>query len=288
MSRLTRGEKIFSVFNYIILSLLIIATIYPFYFVLIASVSSSLAVKMSGGMMLLPDKVSFHVYRLVLGNKNILIGYGNTLFYVLIGTFINVFLTIFGGYALSRKWLMGRNVFMFLITFTMFFSGGLIPSYLLISNLGMINSRWVLIIPNAIAVWNIIITRTFLSSIPESLEESAKMDGANDYTVMFRIMMPLSMPIISVNTLFYAVGHWNSWFGALIYLKDRNLYPLQLFLREILFQAQVQEMSDFVQDPLAENIKYATIIVSTLPILCVYPFLQKYFAKGVMVGAIKG
>lgn len=187
---------------------------------------------------------------------------------------------------------MWKNPIMFLIVFTMFFNGGLIPTYLLVNNLGLLDSRWALIIPSAMSAYNLIIMRTSFQGIPVSLEESAKLDGANDFTVLFRIVLPLSMPVVAVMILFYGVGHWNSWFNALIYLRTRDLYPLQLILREILITNSTDSMMTGVggadKMPIGETIKYATIIVATIPILLLYPFLQKYFVKGVMIGAIKG
>lgn len=196
-----------------------------------------------------------------------------------------------GAYGLSRQNVMWKNPIMFFIVFTMFFSGGLIPSYLLVTGLGMLDSLWALIIPGAVSAFNLIIMRTAFQGIPVSLEESAKLDGANDFTVLVRIILPLSLPVIAVMILFYGVGHWNSWFGALIYLRDRDLYPLQLVLREILITNSTDSMLTAAgpadKMPIGETIKYATIIVATVPILLLYPFLQKYFVKGVMIGAIK-
>lgn len=198
-------------------------------------------------------------------------------------------MTALAAYGLSRKGVLLSNGIMFLITFTMFFGGGLIPSYLLIKDLGLINSRWALLLPGMIGTTNLIIMRTSFKAIPVSLEESARLDGANDFVILFRIIIPLSMPVIAVMTLYYGVGHWNSWFNAMIYLQDRNLFPLQLILREILIDnsTDVIELESNDSEPIAETIKYATIMVATIPILFIYPFIQKYFVKGVMIGAIK-
>jgi len=201
-------------------------------------------------------------------------------------------MTSLGAYALSRQNFLWKNPIMFGIVFTMFFSGGLIPTFLLVNKIGLLDSRWALIIPAAMSTYNLIIMRTSFQGIPASLEESAKLDGANDFTVLFRIVMPLSMPVIAVMILFYGVAHWNSWFSALIYIRSRDLFPLQLILREILITNNTDSMMTGVgggdRMPIGETIKYATIIVSTIPVLCLYPFLQKYFVKGVMIGAIKG
>ncbi len=228
----------------------------------------------------------------MLQNPLILSGYRNTLFIVIVGTSLNVFMTALGAYALSRRNVLFKNPIMFFIVFTMFFSGGLIPSYLLVGQtLHMQDTLWALIIPGAMSTLNLIIMRTAFNAVPVSLEEAARMDGANDWTILFRIVIPLSWPVVAVMILFYGVGHWNAFFSALVYLRDRDLYPLQLVLREILISSNVQNMTTDVAsgDVLAigETIKYATIIVATAPILFVYPYLQRYFVKGVTIGAIK-
>ncbi|RJG23640.1 carbohydrate ABC transporter permease [Paenibacillus thiaminolyticus] len=285
------GERIFEVFNILILILLCLVTLYPFIYVLFASLSEPAWVVQQRGLIWHPSGLNLEAYRLVFDNPMITSGYLNTLFIVSVGTILNVFMTALGAYGLSRQNVMWKNPIMFFIVFTMFFSGGLIPTYLLVTGLGMLDSLWALIIPGAVSAFNLIIMRTAFQSIPHSLEESAKLDGANDFTVMIRIILPLSMPVIAVMILFYGVGHWNSWFGAMIYLRDRELYPLQLVLREILITNSTDSMltSAGTADkmPIGETIKYATIIVATVPILLLYPFLQKYFVKGVMIGAIK-
>jgi putative aldouronate transport system permease protein len=231
-------------------------------------------------------------YKLVFENPDVWRAYYNTIWYTLVGTTINVFMTVIGAYPLSRKNLIGRNFFTFFITFTMFFSGGLIPSFLLIKNLGLYNTRWAMVLPGAVSAWYIIIARTyFQSSIPDGLIDAAKIDGCNDISILFRIVIPLSAPIIAVLALFYAVGHWNSFFNALLYLPDKNLQPIQIYLVRVLIQAS-PELIGQIQDEFARSayfiqLKYAVIIITILPIICVYPFLQKYFVKGVMIGAIK-
>ena len=285
--RKTIGEMIFDALNYALLALISIITIYPLLYTLFASASKPGQIVYGTGILLWFRGFDPRAYELVFTNRNILTGYANTIFYVLSGTLINVFLTLLAAYGLSRRWLFGKKFILMMITFTMFFSGGLIPTYILVKSLGMYNTRWALIIPNAIAVWNIFIMRTYFYTIPDSMEESARIDGARDFTILFKIMAPLAMPVIAVNILFYAVRHWNSWFDALIYLRDRKLYPLQMFLREILLASNVYEISDMIFDPISENVKYATIIVSILPILCLYPFIQRYFVSGMMIGAIK-
>lgn len=285
------GEKSFDLFNTLLMLLLCFVTLYPFLYVLFASFSNPADVAQHRGLLYSPIGFNSGAYKAVFDNPMIAKGYQNTLFYVVAGTAINLFMTSLGAYALSRRNLYFKNHIMFLIVITMVFSGGLIPSYLLIGNLGMLNTPWALLIPGAISTFNLIIMRTAFQGVPVSLEESAKMDGANDLTILFRVVVPLSMPVIAVMILWYAVGHWNSYFSALIYLRDRELYPLQLILREILITNSTDNMmtgaSAGDKIPIGETIKYATIIVSTLPILCLYPFLQKYFVKGVMIGAIK-
>lgn len=219
------------------------------------------------------------------------VGYLNTLIYVVLGTALNLLLTCFAAYGLSRTYLPGRKTMMKLIIFTMFFSGGMIPSYLLVMNLGMINTIFAMIVPGAISTWNLIILRTAFMALPPSLEESAKIDGANDFLILFRIIIPLTLPALSVILLYYAVGHWNAFFDALIYLRKREMFPIQMVLREILIlndSSMLVGVTDSV-DRMQETIplKYATIIVSSLPVLFLYPFLQKYFVQGMMIGAIK-
>lgn len=267
---------------------------YPLLFVVSASISDPLTV-LRGEMWLFPKKFSVIGYERIFTNNEIFTGYKNTIIYTVVGTTINLIMTILAAYPLSRRDFAGRNLIMGFIVFTMFFSGGLIPTYLLVKDLGIMNSMWALILPGAVSVWNIIIMRTyFQTSIPNEIYESAIIDGCDDFQVLLRIVLPLSIPIIAVMILFYAVGHWNSYFNALIYLSDREKYPLQLFLREILIKSEVDQMAgsmnvsteNYLME--AEAIKYAIVIVSNLPVLMLYPFLQKYFVKGIMVGSIKG
>ncbi|WII40371.1 carbohydrate ABC transporter permease [Paenibacillus thiaminolyticus] len=271
--------------------LLCFVTLYPFIYVGFASLSSPASLAQHRGLLLAPLEINFSAYKAVFDNPMITTGYRNTLIYVICGTAINLLLTAIGAYVLSRRNMYFKNILMLLIVITMFFGGGLIPTYLLINKLGMLNTVWALLIPGAISTFNMIIMRTGFQSVPISLEESARIDGANDLVILFRIIIPLSMPVIAVMILWYAVGHWNSYFSALIYMRDRELFPLQLVLREILITNSMDSMmtdsgaGDRIA--IAETIKYATIIVSTLPILVLYPFLQKYFVKGVLIGAIK-
>ncbi|ACX63579.1 carbohydrate ABC transporter permease [Paenibacillus lautus] len=290
----SRSERIAGVFIYIILSFITLLVLYPLFFVLIASISAPETV-MRGEVWLWPKELSFVGYERLFANSDLMRGFMNTLLYTTTGTALNVLMTIAAAYPLSRADFNGRGIFTAIIVFTMFFSGGMIPNYLLVKELGMLDTIWAIIIPSAVSVWNIIIMRTFFqSSIPKEMQEAAFIDGASNMRVLWRIVLPLSGPILAVMVLFYAVGHWNSYFSALIYLSDRANYPMQLFLREILVQGQMQEMVDISDDSLArslmdaEAIKYAAVIVTNLPMLLLYPFLQKYFVKGVMIGAIKG
>lgn len=290
--RLTIGEKIFDGFNFIFLSFLMLITLYPVYYVAIASISNATELMSHKGMIWLPQGFSLKAYSMAFDNPMIVKGYGNTIFIVAVGLLFNLTLTAFGAYALSRKGLYYRRQLTLFIVFTMFFSGGMIPFYLTVKGLGLANTTWALIIPQAIHTFNLIIMRTSFAAIPDSLEESAKMDGANDFVILFRIMLPISMPIMAVMILYYGVSHWNAWFNAMIFLRDRELFPLQLILREILIAGETAgmvtgaEAGDLAM--LQETLKYATIMIATVPILFVYPFLQKYFVKGALLGAIKG
>jgi len=291
----TREDRIFNIINISILTLFFIIVLYPLVYVLSASISDPLLVA-QGKMWLYPKRITYEGFERVLRHKELWMSYRNTIFYTISGTIINLLLTLTCAYALSRKDFVGRKFFTLLFVFTMYFSGGLIPTYLLVKSLGFYNTIWSMIIPGAVATWNIIIARTyFQTSIPIELKESAEIDGCSNTRLFVSIVLPLSLPIVSVLALFYGVGHWNAYFGAFIYLSNRKLFPLQLILREILILNQTMDFmssSDvetmIEQIRIAEIIKYSVMIVSTLPIILVYPFLQKYFVKGVMIGSIKG
>ena len=240
-----------------------------------------------------PLGINFEAYKLVFSNPNIYTGYRNTMFIVVVGVSLNLFVTALGAYVLSRKNVMWNNVFMALIVFTMFFSGGLVPLYLVVKGVGLTNTLWSTILPFAVSTFNLIVMRTSFKSVPDSLEESAKIDGANHFIILFRIIIPLSLPVLAVMGLYYAVEKWNGWFYASIFIQDRDLFPLQIFLREILILSSTDNMTSGSaavgeQFQIGATIKYATIMVATVPILCVYPFIQRFFVKGVMIGAIKG
>lgn len=289
----SRSDRIFSYVNTFMLVLIIIVILYPLIFVISASFSSPTAI-LRGEMWLLPKGLTLQSYRAVLREIQLWRGYRNTLFYTLLGVTINLVMTIMGAYPLSRKDLVGRNLIMFFILFTMFFSGGLVPTYLIIKKLRMVNTIWALVVPGAISVTNLIIARSFfINSIPFEIQESALIDGASNIYILCAIVLPLSKPIIAVLTIYYGVAHWNSYFLGLIYLTDSNRYPLQLVLRNILLQNQMTEMMDSTmlagdQLLMQEGLKYSIVVVASVPVLLLYPFLQRYFVKGVMIGAIKG
>ncbi|MEH7416803.1 carbohydrate ABC transporter permease [Neobacillus drentensis] len=290
----SKEDKIFDTVNFIFLTLICLAVLYPLYFVVIASISNPDLVY-NGSVWLLPKEITFEGYKRIFSDPKIWLGYKNTIIYTVLGTAVQLSLTLMAAYALSRKDLYGKTFFMLMILFTMFFSGGLIPTYLVVKDLGMLNTMWAMILPKAIAVWNLIVARSFFeSSIPNELLEAGKIDGCSNTRFFLKIVLPLSKPIIAVMVLFYAVGNWNSYFDALIYLNDESLYPLQLILRNILIQNQlsVQMLSDLdnlaAQQHVGEIIKYGVIIVAAIPLLIVYPFVQKYFVKGVLIGGVKG
>ncbi len=292
MLKRSKGERVFAAFNVLILLIVSFITLYPMVYVLFASVSDPARLIRSKGILFYPLGFTSMAYKMVLNNRSILTGYMNTIFLITVGTLCNVAVTALAAYVLSRQRYMLKRFFNLIVVITMLFNGGLIPTYLVIKSYGLINSRWALILPGLVTAYNLMIMRTSFEGIPFSLEESAKIDGANDFTVLTRIILPLSKAIIAVMVLFYGVGHWNSWFNAAIYLDDRAKYPLQLILREILISNDVSAMGNDLgandQEMISENIKYATIAVATLPIMCVYPFIQKYFVTGVMIGSVKG
>lgn len=291
--RETGLDLVFIIILYIILSLILVSLIYPLIFVLSASISDPSAI-MAGKVVLFPVGFTLRAYQAVLAYKQIWVGFTNSLFYTVAGTLVNLFVTILAGYALSRKDLVGRNFFIFLFAFTMLFNGGIVPTYLVVNQLGLVNTRWALIIPQALSVWNLIITVTFFrTSIPNELLEAAQIDGCTDFQYLMRVVIPLSGPIVAVLALFYAVGHWNEYFSALLYLNNQDLYPLQIMLRNILVQNKIDftmvDISAFAaRQAMRELLKYALIVVASVPVLIIYPFVQKYFLKGIMIGAIKG
>ncbi|MEG0834660.1 MAG: carbohydrate ABC transporter permease [Oscillospiraceae bacterium] len=292
-AKLTREDKVFNAVLFIVVSITTMVILYPLVFVLMASISDPMEV-FQGKVWLLPKGFNLEAYKQVFRNKDIYIGYRNTLLYTVVGAVVSICITMSAAYPLARKKMYGRNGFMGFFTFTMFFSGGLIPTYLVCRNLGLYNSFWAVILIGSISVYNIIVARTFIqNTIAEDLYEASAIDGCGDIKVFFKVVLPLSAPIIAVLVLFYGVNYWNGYFTGLIYLGERAKYPLQLFLREILLTNMSDSMVDMMETDMskymvAESIKYAVIIVSSVPMLVLYPFLQKFFVKGVMIGAVKG
>ncbi len=291
----SKGDTAFDVINIILMAVMFCVFLYPLLFIVSASLSNPNAV-WNGNVWLLPVEPSLIGYKYIVNESNIWLGFRNTIFYTVFGVCINLVMTVCAAYPLSRKDFFLRNFFMGLFVLTMYFSGGMIPTYMVVKKLGMVNTIWAMLIPNAVSIFNIIITRTyFQNSIPEELREASEIDGCNSLQFLMRIVLPLSGPILAVMALYYGVGHWNAFFNALIYLSKKELYPLQLFLRDILTKNQVNfemlitdGLAMAEQQRIAQTMKYGIIIVSTLPILAVYPFVQRFFVKGVMIGALKG
>lgn len=289
----SKAEQAFNIFNIILMFVLMVVTLYPLLYVLFASLSDASKLMQHSGLLFKPLGLNLSSYKIVIQDRQILSGYMNTIIVVVAGVLISMVLTILGAYTLSRKNLYWGKMISMIVIIPMFFSGGLIPFYLLVKNLGMLDSLWALILPTVLSTYNMMIMRTALAGVPKALEEAAEIDGANPLVVLFRILIPLTIPTIAVLILYYAVANWNSWFNAMLFLpKAKEKWPLQLVLRNLLIQNQTDDLTSGVaaadKFSVSETIKYATIIVSTLPILCLYPFLQKYFLKGVMVGSVKG
>jgi putative aldouronate transport system permease protein len=287
-----RGSVAFDIVNYAMLGLFMLCILYPLYYMLIISISDGAAVQ-SGKVGLLPIGVNLKAYELIFQDSSILRAYANTILYTTVGTLVNMALTILCAYPLSRKGFYGRNVLMLVIAVTMFFGGGLIPLYLVVLSLGLLNSMWAIILPSAVSAWNMIIMRTFFQGIPDSLFDAAHIDGANDPQILWRVVLPTSTTILATITMFYAVGHWNSFFSALIFLNEKKKFPVQIILRNIVIAGDMRDQSALMMDdgPFAmvvgQNVKYAVTMVVIAPILAIYPFVQKYFIKGVMIGSLK-
>lgn len=289
------SDRMFDIFNYTFLAILLVIVAYPLYYVLIASISDPYEVY-AGKTFLLPSKVTFEGYARVFKEKSIATGYINSIYYTVLGTVVSVALIITTGYCVSKKTLPFRKSIMMFYVFTMYFNGGLIPTYLVVAKMGLLNSVWSLILPGGVAVFNVIVCRTFFeSSIPEELYEAASIDGSSNLRTFFRIALPLSKPILAVMVIFTMVAYWNDWFTALIYMSEKSKYPLQLALRQILIQSQVTATMMGNMDggyaeanKITELIKFSSIVVGAVPMLIAYPFVQKYFEKGFMAGAVKG
>lgn len=287
---LSVGDKVYNIINIVILMILALIVIYPLYFIIIASFSNADAV-LGGRVFFYPVDITFVGYQKILERTDVWVGYLNTIIYTLFTTLFALLVTISAGWALSRKKLPFRRFFMVFFIITMFFGGGLIPFYNVVSNLGLINSMWAIILPSILSVWNLFMTKTFFEGMSESMIEAAEIDGANHFTTFIFIILPLSKAIIAVMALYYAVGQWNSYFNAMIFLNDEKKYPLQLVLREILIASETTTGGSgetiLEQYRLANQLKYVSVIVSSLPVILLYPFVQKYFAQGVMIGALK-
>ena len=292
----SRGDRIFSVINYCLLTIFAVLALYPLIYAFSASISDPIAVN-SGKMVLWPIGVNIEGYKAIFENDWLLTGYANSIFYTVVGTILNVLVTFMASYSLSRKDMFGHGVITFFMVFTMWFGGGLIPTFLVVKSLGLINTRYVLLILGLVSVYNCIICRSFISSsIPYELQEAARIDGCNDFQIVWRIIFPLSGPVLAILALYYALGHWNGYFNALMYIDDRALQPLQIFLREILVQNKRIDMNADAEEleammarvQMAQTMKYALIVVASVPMLIIYPFVQKFFVKGVMIGSVKG
>ena len=290
----TVASRIFDVLNYLIVSLAAITTILPFIYIIGASFATEYEIA-TRPMFFIPQDITVDAYRYIFSSNKILQGFGNSVFITVFGTAINLFFTVTMAYALSKSRLRGRNFFLNMVIFFMFFSGGMIPGYIVVANiLNLKNTYWSVLLPGAISAYNMMIVKNFFQGIPQELEESASIDGCTDIGVLWKIVLPLSLPVLATFGLFYAVGHWNAYFGAMIYMTGaKEKWPLQVLLRELIILANgsagdITNMDpEFIQPP-EQSVKMAVIVVSTVPIMCVYPFLQKYFVKGVMVGALKG
>ncbi|MGN0322285.1 MAG: carbohydrate ABC transporter permease [Oliverpabstia sp.] len=287
------GDKIFTAVNVIIMIFICLIIVYPLYYVVLASITDPVIVS-SGKLLLYPESVYLEGYKTTLGYKPLWVGYWNTIRYTVVGTIVSLICTIPAGYALSRKDLFGRKPIMFLFTFTMFFSGGIVPLFLTVKNLHIYNTIWAMVLPVAVSAYNLIVCRSFFESgVPDELLEAAQLDGCSDFGFFFRIAIPISSTIIAVMTLFYATAMWNQFFNALMFLQDEDMMPLQVVLRNLVLMNQSNQMGSsaaeaVMKQKLADQLKYCVVVVSAFPLLCVYPFVQKYFAKGVTIGAVKG
>jgi putative aldouronate transport system permease protein len=289
------GSVIFDSLNAVFLVTLCVVMLYPLYYVLVASISDGFKFMGHTGLLWAPVGFSLGAYRMVFNNPMVIRGFFNSVYLVVIGTSVNLLMTSFAAYVLSRKGFYWKKPLMVMAVFTMMFQGGLVPLFLQIKGLGLMDTLWSVILTFAISTYNMIIMRTYFNSIPDSLEESAKMDGANDFTVLFRIILPVAKPVVATMVLFYGVSRWNGYFWVMIFLRDRAKYPISLVLREILVMNSAETMLDSSMvgdigdtERIADTIKFATTMVATVPILLMYPFLQKYFVKGAMIGSVKG
>lgn len=290
----SRQDFIFDIIVYAVMTVFMLLCLYPLYFIIIASISEPNDV-LNGRVILFPSGITLDGYARIFRDQRIWTGYRNTILYTTVGTFVNVIFTITGGYALSRKDMPGRRSLLLIIAFTMFFNGGMIPTYMVVRGLRLTDTLWAMVLPNAVQVWNLMITRTFFeTTIPDELLDAAKIDGCRTLRFFTQIVIPLSKPIVAVMVLFYAISHWNAFFNALLYISSPNRYPLQIILRNILLTNQpdasmVDDIATILErQKLAELIKYGVITVASIPVLVLYPFVQRFFVSGVMIGSIKG
>lgn len=287
----SKQYKIFKVINIIIMIIVILATLYPFWYLVSLSLSSEKYVY-AGLVSVFPKGFTLKTYQVLLAEKEFWTSYKNTIIYTIVGTLVSLFLSTLLAYPLSKKRLKGRGIILGFVVFTMFFSGGLIPTYLLVNALGMRNTIWGVVLPGAVSTFNVIVMKTFFEGIPAELEEAAEVDGMSTYGILLKIILPLSKPIMYVMALFYAVGVWNNWFGPFIYLDNKNLFPVALYLRNIIVGSQqtavssTSDVNNLAQ--ISATVKSASVILTSLPIMLVYPFIQKYFVQGVMIGSLKG
>lgn len=294
MKNIGTSEKIFIIASYVILALLAIIIIIPLFSVVISSFVSAAELARRGQFILWPEKWDTSAYAMLFRTDRLYSGYANTLFVTIVGTCLSMVMTILLAYPLSKKELRGRGGLLGMIFFTMIFNAGMVPNYILVKELGLLNSRWALLLPYICNTWNMLLMRNFFYAIPDALEEAAYLDGANQFQILIQIILPVSLPSIATIAMFYGVSFWNAWFPGVMYITDTSLVPIQNIMRSIIISAtgQLEEMGlmidDVRQQPNAHTLKCAAIVVSTLPILCVYPFIQKYFVKGVMVGSVKG
>ena len=284
--RISPSRRAFLIINTIVLILISAVMLYPAIYVIAASFSEETAI-LKGDVFLYPVRVHVKAYQKVFQYPMLWESYRNTLIYTTLGTAINLTLTVFGAWALSQRKMVGRRFLTLMCTFTMFFGGGMIPTFLVVKELGLLNTIWGILLPSAVSTYNMILMRTFFRQIPQSLVEAAELDGCRDFGVLFKIVLPLSLASLMTIGMFYAVAHWNSYFTAVLYLSKPELYPLQIILRQVVLMNEIVENASSNEEVMAEGIKYATIVVAMLPMLCIYPFVQRYFVKGVMVGSVK-
>ena len=284
--RVSASRRAFLIFNTVLLLLLSFIMLYPVVYVAAASFSEESAI-LRGEVSFLPVRAHVKAYQKVFQYPLLWNSYSNTLIYTFVGTAINLVLTVFGAWALSQRKLVGRRFFTLMCVFTMFFGGGMIPTFLVVKGLGMLNTIWAIVLPGAVSTYNMILMRTFFRQIPESLVEAAELDGCRDFGILFRIVLPLSLASLMTIGMFYAVAHWNSYFSAVLYLSKPEMFPIQIILRQVVLLNEIVENSTSTENVMAEGIKYATIMVAMLPMLCIYPFVQRYFVKGVMIGSVK-